>query len=110
MSKSYKIAVLNGDGIGPEVVGSARAVLESAAAKHGLKLELVSLPIGAEAYKKFGRTFPPETLEGLKSSDGWILGPLQSGSYPRDDKDHPMNSGKIRKAFDLYANIRPVKT
>ncbi len=110
MSRIYKIAVLDGDGIGPEVVGSARAVLESAAIKKGLKLEFIDLRIGMEAYKKLGRTFPPETVEAMKGSDGWILGPLQSGSYPNDDRDYPMNSGRIRKAFDLYANIRPVKS
>lgn len=110
MSKIYKIAVLRGDGIGPEVVGSARAVLESAASKHNLKFGFVDLPIGMKAYKEFGRTFPPETVQAMRESDGWILGPLQSGSYPKDDKDYPMTSGKIRKGFDLYANIRPVKS
>ncbi len=110
MSHSYKIAVLNGDGIGPEVVGSARSVLENAASKNNLNLEFFELPIGMEAYRKWGRTFPPETMQSMRESDGWILGPLQSGSYPRDDKDYPMASGKIRKAFDLYANIRPVKS
>lgn len=110
MSKIYKIAVLRGDGIGSEVVGSARAVLESAASKHNLKFEFVDLLIGMEAYKKSGRTFPPETVQEMRESDGWILGPLQSGSYPKDDKDYPMTSGKIRKEFDLYANIRPVKS
>jgi 3-isopropylmalate dehydrogenase len=46
----------------------------------------------------------------MRACDGWILGPLQAGSYPKDDKDYPMASGKIRKAFDLFANIRPVRS
>lgn len=110
MSRKYKIAVLEGDGIGPEVVSSARKVLMASAEKNSLDLEFIDLQIGLKAYKSHGRTLPPETLEGMKECDGWILGPLLSGSYPRDDKDYPMASGKIRKAFDLFANIRPVKS
>lgn len=109
-SGRYKLAVLYGDGIGPEVVTSARLVLEAAAAKHSLDLELIELPIGLQAYHRFGRTLPPETLDGMRQCNGWILGPLMSGSYPRDDKDYPMASGKLRKGFDLFANIRPVKS
>jgi 3-isopropylmalate dehydrogenase len=107
MTRAYKIAVLKGDGIGPEVVESAREVLLSAASKNTLKLDLIDLPIGLDAYRKFGRTFPPDTSNAMKDCDGWILGPLQS-PYPVDDKDYPMASGKIRKGFDLYANIRPI--
>ena len=110
MRRKYKIAVLEGDGIGPEVVSSARQVLIASAEKNNQDLEIVDLAIGLNAYKLFGRTLPPETLEGMKECDGWILGPLLSGSYPKDDKDYPMASGKIRKAFDLFANIRPVKS
>lgn len=110
MSRKYKLAVLNGDGIGPEVVASARSVLEEASKMNSLSLELIQLPIGMEAYKKFGRTLPPDTLSTMRDCDGWLLGPLQAGSYPKDDKDHPMASGKIRKGFDLFANIRPIKS
>ncbi len=108
--KSVKLAVLKGDGIGPEVVESAVDVLRVAADRNSLSLELVDLKIGIDAYKLFGRTFPPETLERMKECDGWILGPLSAGSYPKDDKDYPMASGKIRKEFDLFANIRPIKS
>ncbi len=105
-----KIAVLKGDGIGPEVVESAKVVLKAASESAGLLMELIDFPIGMEAYRVFGRTLPPSTLEGMKSCDASILGPLQTGSYPSDDKDSPMSSGKIRKYFDLYANIRPVRS
>ncbi len=110
MSRRYKIAVLEGDGIGREVVPSAKAILIAAAEKNSLDVELVDCLIGESAYKRFGRTFPPETLETMKECGSWILGPLQSESYPKEDKDFPMTSGKIRKAFDLYANIRPTKS
>ncbi len=108
--RPLKIAFLKGDGIGPEVVGSAVQVLQAAARKNALTIELEDLPIGMEAYRRTGRTLPPETLEGMRKSDGWILGPLSAGSYPKDDPDYPMASGKIRKAFDLFANIRPVRS
>ncbi len=110
MSREYKIAVLKGDGIGPEVVTSATEVLTAAAEKNSLKTSYLELPIGWNAYRSVGRTLPPETLTGMKECEGWILGPLEAGSYPKDDKDYPMASGKIRKAFDLFANIRPVKS
>lgn len=108
--KPLKLAVLKGDGIGPEVVESAIEVLSVAAKRNSLDIELEGLPIGFEAYEKTGRTLPPETIEKMRSCDGWILGPLSAGSYPKDDPDYPMASGKIRKAFDLFANIRPVKS
>jgi len=107
---TLRLAVMRGDGIGPEVVESAVEVLQTAAKRNALPLELVNLPIGLEAYHRTGRTLPPETLEGMKRCDGWILGPLSAGSYPKDDKDYPMASGRIRKAFDLFANIRPVRS
>lgn len=110
MSRHYKIAVLKGDGIGPEVVSSAKEVLGQAAAKCSLQIDFMEFPIGWTAYKSVGRTLPTETLDGMRECDGWILGPLEAGSYPRDDKDYPMASGKIRKSFDLFANIRPVKS
>ena len=110
MTRSYKIAVLNGDGIGTEVVASAVRILKEAAIRNSLNIEFTQLPIGWTAYRSFGRTLPPETLRGMEESDGWILGPLESGAYPKDDKDYPMASGKIRKKFDLFANIRPVKS
>lgn len=110
MSRTYKIAVLNGDGIGPEVVNSARQVLLAAAAKNSLELDLIDLPIGWVAYRSFGRTFPPDTQSQMRLCDGWILGPLETGKFPKDDKDYPMASGKIRRQFDLFANIRPVKS
>jgi 3-isopropylmalate dehydrogenase len=105
-----KIAVLKGDGIGPEVVESAKLVLEAASESRDTSVQLIDFPIGMEAYKEFGRTLPSSTLEGMRSCDASILGPLQTGSYPKDDKDSPMSSGKIRKYFDLYANIRPVRS
>lgn len=105
---SYKIGVLLGDDIGPEIVPQAVACLQVAAeVSAGLKLDFIDLPIGAAAYKATGCTLPPGTLEQMAEMDGWILGPLGHSAYAKNDPNalnpHPI----IRRHFDLYANIRP---
>jgi len=108
---SYRIGVLPGDDIGPEIVPQAVATLAAAAEiSSGLQLEFVHFPVGAQAYKTTGYTLPPGTLERLAKLDGWILGPLGHAAYPRDNQNalnpHPI----IRRHFDLYANIRPSRS
>jgi len=108
---SYRIGVLLGDDIGPEIVPQAVATLAAAAEiSSGLQLEFVHFPVGAQAYKTTGYTLPPGTLERLAKLDGWILGPLGHAAYPRDNQNalnpHPI----IRRHFDLYANIRPSRS
>ena len=108
---SYRIGVLLGDDIGPEIVPQAVATLAAAAEiSSGLQLEFVDFPVGAQAYKTTGYTLPPGTLERLAKLDGWILGPLGHAAYPRDNQNalnpHPI----IRRHFDLYANIRPSRS
>jgi 3-isopropylmalate dehydrogenase len=108
---SYRIGVLLGDDIGPEIVPQAVSVLVAAAeTSPGLRLEFVDFPVGADAYKTTGYTLPPGTLERLAELDGWILGPLGHAAYPRGDPNalnpHPI----IRRHFDLYANIRPSRS
>ena len=107
----YRIGVLLGDDIGPEIVPQAVAALASAAeVTPGLELTFVDIPIGAVAYKASGYTLPPGTLEQMVQLDGWILGPLGHAAYPRDDSKainpHPI----LRRHFDLYANIRPSRS
>ena len=108
---SYRIGILLGDDIGPEIVPQAVAALVAAAENTpGLELQFIDFPVGAHAYKKTGYTLPPGTLERLADLDGWILGPLGHAAYPRDDPNalnpHPI----IRRHFDLYANIRPSRS
>jgi 3-isopropylmalate dehydrogenase len=105
---SYRIGVLLGDDIGPEIVPQAvNTLIAAVEIESGLKLQFVDIPIGAQAYKTEGYTLPPKTLERLAGLDGWILGPLGHAAYPRDDRNainpHPI----IRRHFDLFANIRP---
>lgn len=108
--KSYQIAVMEGDGIGPEIVQQTIKVLERARElTPGLKLDYTYLPVGLSSFKKYGATLPEQTIEGLKKADAGILGPLTTHIYDVADKNMINPSGKLRKDFDLYANIRPAR-
>jgi 3-isopropylmalate dehydrogenase len=103
-----KIGVLPGDDIGYEVVPETVKVLTAAAAKTGLDVEWTTLPIGKEGHEKHGDTTPGVTVEALKKTDGWIMGPIGHSAYPRNDPTWIMPP--IRKLFDLYASVKPVKS
>ena len=109
-SKQYKLGVLLGDGIGPEIVPASVAILDAAvAAAGGQPIEWVQLPLGRAAIDEFGDAVPPQTLEALDAVDGWLLGPHDSAAYPEPHKSKLNPSGTIRKHFQLFANIRPAK-
>ena len=76
-----KIGVLPGDDIGYEVVPETVKVLSAAASCTGLEIEWVTLPIGKEGHEKHGDTTHPVTLEALKKTDGWIMGPIGHSAY-----------------------------
>lgn len=109
MGKLYKIAVIPGDGVGPEVVEQGRRVLEYAAgADGGFAFEFETFPWGCEYYKKTGQMMAPNGLELLKNFDAILLGAVGSPGVP----DHVSLHGlliAIRQGFDQYVNLRPVK-
>src|SRR6185369_5483384 len=95
-----RIGILNGDDIGHEIVPAAVQISRAAAALHGVAIEWQALPIGRAALDTDGHTLPPETLEALKSLDGWILGPIGHRAYPKTPNainPHPI----LRKSFNL---------
>ncbi|HQK36814.1 MAG: 3-isopropylmalate dehydrogenase [Bacteroidales bacterium] len=108
-----KIAVLPGDGIGPEVVAQAVKVLNAVAARHKFVVQLEEALIGAVAIDKTGNPLPPETIDLCKNSDAVLLGAV---GHPRYDNDPSAKVRPeqgllgIRKALGLFANIRPVVT
>ncbi|KKE78341.1 isocitrate/isopropylmalate dehydrogenase family protein [Bacilli bacterium] len=107
----YKIGVLYGDGIGPEIVDSTVEIVNAACRRLELNvLEFQNLPIGWEAIDKLGHPVPSSTKEALAELDGWIMGPHDSASYPDKFKEIRNPSGELRHSFDLYANIRPSKS
>jgi len=105
----WRLGVIDGDGIGPEVVAATRATVEAAFAAVGTgAVEWVPLAIGHRAIGEFGTSLPSTTLDGLADVDGWILGPHDNASYPAGHRRAP--GGVIRKHFGLYANIRPARS
>jgi 3-isopropylmalate dehydrogenase len=108
--RRYRLGVLHGDGIGPEIVPSSVAVVDAALAAAGVDpVEWVELPLGRSAIDEFGAHTPEPTLTALADLDAWLLGPHDSAAYPEPFKSQLNPSGTIRKHFDLYANIRPAK-
>jgi len=97
-----RICVLPGDGIGPEVVECAVEVLRTVT----LELEFEYAEIGERAHSVSGSYLPDDTLEMMRSCDSCLFGAVTSSGLP--DYESPVL--KFRKALDLYASIRPVRT
>jgi 3-isopropylmalate dehydrogenase len=106
----YRLGVLLGDGIGPEVVPAALAVVDAAAAAAGLGIVWTPLPFGRRAIDSVGEAMPARTLEALATLDGWLAGPHDSAAYPEPHRSRLNPSGTIRKHFGLFANIRPARS
>jgi isocitrate/isopropylmalate dehydrogenase len=104
-----RLAVLEGDGIGPEITDATVTVLKAAARRAGLGLRIRTATIGWKAYRKSRSTLPDATLKALDAHEGWIVGPTFAGEYPKDDpyRGHP--NGFIRRHYKLFANVRPVQ-
>jgi 3-isopropylmalate dehydrogenase len=109
-ARTYRLGVLHGDGIGPEIVPSSVAMVDAALAAAGAQpVDWVELPLGASAIEEHGAHTPETTLKALGDLDGWLLGPHDSAAYPEPFRSQLNPSGTIRKHFGLYANIRPAK-
>ncbi|GAA4679528.1 isocitrate/isopropylmalate dehydrogenase family protein [Gordonia humi] len=108
MTFSVRLAVLPGDGIGPEVVPAAAAVARAALDRQGIALDTVELPFGAAAIASHGVPIPGSTLDALAEFDLWLVGPHDSASYPAELR-HPAPGAVMRKQFGLFANLRPAR-
>ncbi|HZG73216.1 MAG TPA: isocitrate/isopropylmalate dehydrogenase family protein [Chondromyces sp.] len=106
----YRLGVLAGDGIGPEIVNATVDVFKTAANKVGVEIEWMNLPMGWEGIKKHNDPLPEITTNALKHTHGWILGPHDSAAYPPEHQTKRNPSGELRHTLDLFANIRPAKT
>ncbi len=108
MSKTYNIAVLPGDGTGPEVIAEGIKVLQAAADNAGFKLNLTTFDFGGERYLKTGETLPEGTADELKKFDAIFLGAI---GHP-DVKPGILEKEillSLRFELDQYINFRPVK-
>ncbi len=108
----YKVAVLSGDGIGPEVMAEALKVLRVVGGKRGLNFDLREGLIGGIAIDTHGTALPEETLALCKDSDAVFLGSIGGpkwDSFPPEERPELGGLLAIRKSLKLFANIRPVK-
>src|SRR5512136_224910 len=108
MGKAYRVAVVPGDGTGPEVVAEGMKVLKAASAKYGFKLDASHYGLGGERYKRTGEVLSDETVEELRKFDAIYLGAI---GHP-DVKAGILEKGillKLRFSLDQYINLRPVK-
>ena len=109
----YKIAVLPGDGIGPEIVDQALNVLKAVEKKYNHNFEFAMGMVGATAIDKVGDPFPEETFQLCMDSDAVLFGSIGDPKYDNDPKAKVRPEQGLlamRKKLGLYANIRPVTT
>lgn len=106
--KTYKIAIVGGDGTGPEVTKEAVKVMDAAAAKFGFKVEKTEFDFGGERYKRTGEVLPEGAIAELKKFNSILLGAI---GHP-DVKPGILEKGLLlgmRFALDQYINLRPVR-
>ncbi len=110
---NYKIAVLPGDGIGPEIVEQAIKVLKAVGTKFNHNFEFTEALVGATAIDRVGDPFPEETFKLCMDSDAVLFGAIGDPKYDNDPKATVRPEQGLlamRKKLGLYANIRPVTT
>lgn len=106
--KTYKIAVIEGDGIGPEVVAEGVKVLKCCAERVGMKLDFSFLPWGAKHYKEKGLPMPEDGVQILKGFDAIYMGAVGDPQVPEGVLERGLLL-RIRFELDQYINLRPVK-
>ena len=108
-NNALHIAVLAGDGIGPEVMAPALEVLRKIEARSGLKFRFTEAPAGANNYRETGKSMPESTVRLCEEADAILLGAcgLPSVRYP--DNTEIMPQVELRFHFDLYAGVRPAR-
>jgi 3-isopropylmalate dehydrogenase len=109
MASKKLIAIIPGDGIGPEVIAQAQRVLAFYRDQRGLPLDFWSLDLGAERYLRDGTTFPPQVSERIaREASAVLLGALGDPRVPGFEHAREILFG-IRFGLDLYANVRPIR-
>ena len=110
---TYKIAILPGDGIGPEIMAEGVKVLRAVEARSDVSFDLVEAPFGAGAWFSHGKSFPLETQALVDSADAVVKGPIgldheRSKQIPVDEQPERGALLPMRKRLDTFANYRPV--
>ena len=109
MGKKYNIAVIPGDGIGPEITAAAIEVLQAAATRKGIEIITKELKAGGDAIDAFGIPLPQETIDSAKASDAVLLGAVGGPKWDNVEPDIRPERAilGLRAGLGLYANIRP---
>ncbi len=109
--RQYKIVLLPGDGIGPEISEVTRSLLEAISKRHNFHLLFDEQPIGGSAIDLTDSPLPASTLQACKESDAVLLAAIGSPKYDTLPRDKRPESGllELRAGLNLFANIRPVK-
>jgi 3-isopropylmalate dehydrogenase len=107
----YKIVSIPGDGIGPEVVAGAVAVLKQLSKKHGFEVVIEEHPFGGASYDLHGEMLTQATLEACRNCDAVLLGAVGGPKWESLPHEHKPEAAllKIRKELGLFANLRPAK-
>ncbi|WP_299043295.1 isocitrate/isopropylmalate family dehydrogenase [uncultured Tateyamaria sp.] len=108
MTPEFKIAVFQGDGIGPEIMAPTVALLESLAAGSGYTFDFQDYPAGAAHYAKTGESLPAASMDGARAADAILLSAMGLPSIRYDDGTEIAPQIDLRKALTLFAGVRPV--
>ncbi|MEW6302025.1 MAG: 3-isopropylmalate dehydrogenase [Verrucomicrobiota bacterium] len=112
-SKTFKIAALAGDGIGPEVMREAIKVLRAVEKKDSVAFEISEAPVGWAGIDAAGKALPDATLALCRKSDAILFGsvglPDRDPTIPKEERPERAALLRLRKEFSLFANLRPVK-
>jgi len=111
--KTYKIALLDGDGIGPELMVEAVKVMKLVAERNNVNFELTHSPFGASAWFSHGASFPDQTKAVCDAADAILKGPIglsheESKKIPVDQQPERGALLPLRRRYNTYANFRPV--
>jgi 3-isopropylmalate dehydrogenase len=113
MSKTFKVAALAGDGIGPEVMREAIKVLRAVEKKFSVGFEITEAPVGWAGIDAAGKALPDATLALAKKSDAILFGsvglPDRDPTIPKEERPERAALLRMRKEFGLFANLRPVQ-
>jgi 3-isopropylmalate dehydrogenase len=108
----HDIVALPGDGIGPEVIGAARTLLDAIASRFDAEFEITELPVGGTSIDQHGTPLLPEVLDRCRDADAVLLGAVGGPKWDSTDPDAPRPEQgllALRKGLELFANLRPVR-
>ena len=111
--KKYQVAVLAGDGIGPEIMTEALKVLRAVEKKFGMEFDFQDRPVGWAGIDAAGKALPEDTLKTCTEVDAILFGavglPGRDATIPKEQRPERAALLALRKHFELFANLRPVR-